>query len=91
MELTECKKGNEVLIYLQNAFKYYIKNGLLTRYEGDQLLALFHSKEKIDVDRIENNLNKIMEEAPIPNIRVKLGIYEKCRYKSSMQSCVIVH
>lgn len=70
------KKGNEVLIYLANAFKYYIKNGLLTRYEGDQLLALFHSKEKIDVDRIENNLNKIMEEAPIPNIRVKLGIYE---------------
>ena len=49
---------------------------MLTRYEGDQLLALFHSKEKIDVDRIENNLNKIMEEAPIPNIRVKLGIYE---------------
>ena len=45
------KKGNEVLIYLANAFKYYIKNGLLTRYEGDQLLALFHSKEKIDVDR----------------------------------------
>lgn len=70
------KKGNEVLIYLSNAFKYYIKNGLLTRYEGDQLLALFHSKEKLDVDRIENNLNKIMEEAPIPNIRVKLGIYE---------------
>ncbi len=33
-------------------------------------------KKKIDVDRIENNLNKIMEEAPIPNIRVKLGIYE---------------
>lgn len=70
------KKGNEVLIYLSNAFKYYIKNGLLTRYEGDQMLALFHSKEKLDVDHIANNLNKIMEEAPIPNIRVKLGIYE---------------
>lgn len=28
------------------------------------------------MDCIENNLNKIMEEAPIPNIRVKLGIYE---------------
>lgn len=70
------KKGNEVLVYLSNAFRYYIKNGLLTRYEGDHFLGLFHSKEKLDIECIKNNLDKIMEEAPIPNIRLKLGIYE---------------
>lgn len=70
------KKGNEVLVYLSNAFRYYMKNGLLTRYEGDQLLGLFHSKVKMDVERINRNINKIAEEAPIPNIRIKVGIYE---------------
>ena len=70
------KKGNEVLVYLSNAFRYYIKNGLLTRFEGDHLLGLFHSEEKLDIECIKNNLDKIMEEAPIPNIRLKLGIYE---------------
>lgn len=70
------KKGNEVLAYLSNAFRYYVKNGLLTRYEGDQLLGLFHSKVKMDVERINRNINKIAEEAPIPNIRIKVGIYE---------------
>ena len=70
------KKGNEVLVYLSNAFRYYVKNGLLTRYEGDQLLGLFHCNEKLDVDRINKNINKIAEEAPIPNIRIKVGIYE---------------
>lgn len=70
------KKGNEVLVYLSNAFRYYVKNGLLTRYEGDQLLGLFHSKVKMDVERINRNINKIAEEAPIPNIRIKVGIYE---------------
>lgn len=70
------KKGNEVLVYLSNAFRYYVKNGLLTRYEGAQLLGLFHSKVKMDVERINRNINKIAEEAPIPNIRIKVGIYE---------------
>lgn len=70
------KKGNEVLVYLSNAFRYYVKNGLLTRYVGDQLLGLFHSKVKMDVERINRNINKIAEEAPIPNIRIKVGIYE---------------
>ena len=70
------KKGYEVLVYLSNAFRYYVKNGLLTRYEGDQLLGLFHSKVKMDVERINRNINKIAEEAPIPNIRIKVGIYE---------------
>lgn len=70
------KKGNEVLVYLSNAFRYYVKNGLLTRYEVDQLLGLFHSKVKMDVERINRNINKIAEEAPIPNIRIKVGIYE---------------
>jgi len=70
------KKGNEVLVYLSNAFRYYVKNGLLTHYEGDQLLGLFHSKVKMDVERINRNINKIAEEAPIPNIRIKVGIYE---------------
>ena len=70
------KKENEVLVYLSNAFRYYVKNGLLTRYEGDQLLGLFHSKVKMDVERINRNINKIAEEAPIPNIRIKVGIYE---------------
>lgn len=72
----DTKKGNEVLVYLSNAFRYYVKNGLLTRYEGDQLLGLFHSKVKMDVERINRNINKIAEEAPIPNIRIKVGIYE---------------
>lgn len=70
------KKANEVLVYLANAFRYYGKNGLLTRYEGDQLLGLFHSNDKLQVQKIEKNLNKIVEEAPIPNIRIKMGIYE---------------
>ena len=70
------KKGNDVLVYLANAFRYYGKNGLLTRYEGDQLLGLFHSDEHMDVEKIEKNLNKIVEDAPIPNIRIKVGIYE---------------
>lgn len=48
----------------------------MTRYEGDQLLGLFHSNEKLDIDRINKNINKIAEEAPIPNIRIKVGIYE---------------
>lgn len=51
-------------------------DSLLTRYEGDQLLGLFHSKVKMDVERINRNINKIAEEAPIPNIRIKVGIYE---------------
>lgn len=78
------KKGNEVLVYLSNAFRYYVKNGLLTRYEGDQLLGLFHSNEKLDIDRINKNINKIAEEAPIPNIRIKVGVYENVDTTLSM-------
>lgn len=78
------KKGNEVLVYLSNAFRYYVKNGLLTRYEGDQLLGLFHSNEKLDIDRINKDINKIAEEAPIPNIRIKVGVYENVDTTLSM-------
>lgn len=70
------KKGNEVLIYLSNAFRYYVREGLLTRYEGDQFLALFHDKHKVNKEKIEENMEKLMKNAPIPNVRIKLGIYE---------------
>ena len=56
----------------------------MTRYEGDQLLGLFHSNEKLDIDRINKNINKIAEEAPIPNIRIKVGVYENVDTTLSM-------
>lgn len=70
------KKGNEVLIYLSNAFRYYVREGLLTRYEGDQFLALFHDKHKIDKEKVKENIEKLIQNAPIPNVRIKIGIYE---------------
>lgn len=70
------KMGDEVLIYLANAFRYYLKDALLTRYEGDQILGIYHSNQKIDVDRIFLNIDKLVDNAPIPNIRIKVGIYE---------------
>lgn len=70
------KMGDEVLIYLANAFRYYLKDALLTRYEGDQILGIYHSNQKIDVARISSNIDKLVENAPIPNIRIKVGIYE---------------
>ena len=70
------KMGDEVLVYLGKFLSYYFKDALLARYESDKFLAFYNVKEKLYISHAEANLEKIMKNSPVPNIRIKCGIYE---------------
>lgn len=70
------KMGDKVLIYLAKTFAEYMENGLLARYGSDQFVCLTCEKIDLSLDQVEQRVRKIIENAPIPNLVIKYGMYE---------------
>lgn len=77
------RKADEVLKQLAKFIKNKIPDGLYTRYGADQILCMFSSANKYTPDQYEDMLVEFCENAIVPNITLKAGIYENVDRKLS--------
>ena len=70
------KMGDQVLEYLARVFSGHIGDGLLARYGSDQFICLVCGDVDLSLDLVEQRVRKITEEAPIPNLVIKYGMYQ---------------
>ena len=70
------KMGDEILCYLGRAFPRYLKSGLVSRYGSDQFMCLTYGNVDLARKNVETVIEEIAANAPVPNLRVKYGIYE---------------
>ena len=70
------KMGDQVLEYLAKVFSGHIGDGLLARYGSDQFICLVCGDVDLSLDLVEQRVRKITEEAPIPNLVIKYGMYQ---------------
>lgn len=71
------KIGDQVLVYMAKVFEEYtMGEGILARYGSDQFVCLLYGEMDLAVDAVEARIKKVIENAPIPNLAIKCGIYE---------------
>lgn len=70
------KMGDEVLIYIARKLSSHVKEGMVARYGGDQFVLLNCTEEPVSVEVIELQVKKLIDEAPVPNLVIKCGVYE---------------
>lgn len=70
------KMGDKVLVYLAKEFSEKIREGLLARYGSDQFVCITSVDMDFSVKNLETQVKKIVENAPIPNLVIKYGVYE---------------
>lgn len=70
------KVGDEMLCYLGRAFNEHLKLGLIARYGSDQFVCITYGNIDLSLENVKDVLAEITENAPVPNVRVKYGIYE---------------
>lgn len=67
-------KGDQVLAYIANKLKMILPDSLLAR-QGNNFFALRSSPAKKDEKEKLNDIKEIVLHAPIPNLRLKQGMY----------------
>ena len=70
------KVGDQMLCYLGRAFNKNHKLGLIARYGSDQFVCMTYGNIDLSPANVKGSLAKIAADAPVPNVRVKCGIYE---------------
>lgn len=70
------KVGDQMLCYLGRAFNKNPKLGLIARYGSDQFVCMTYGNIDLSPANVKESLAKIAADAPVPNVRVKCGIYE---------------
>ena len=70
------KMGDKVLVYLARIFSENAKEGLLARYGSDQFVCITSGNINLSVEYLEEEIKKIVKEAPVPNLVIKYGVYE---------------
>lgn len=70
------KVGDQMLCYLGRAFNKNHKLGLIARYGNDQFVCMTYGNIDLSPANVKGSLAKIAADAPVPNVRVKCGIYE---------------
>ena len=70
------KVGDQMLCYLGRAFNKNLKLGLIARYGSDQFVCMTYGNVDLSPENVKGSLAEIAADAPVPNVRVKYGIYE---------------
>ena len=70
------KIGDQVLCYLARTYAKMMPHGLVSRYGSDQFVCLAYGDMDLSLDIMKRVTEEIAENAPIPNLMVKYGIYE---------------
>ena len=70
------KVGDQMLCYLGRAFNKNHKLGLIARYGSDQFVCMTYGNVDLSPENVKGSLAEIAADAPVPNVRVKYGIYE---------------
>lgn len=70
------KMGDEVLCYLANAYAQSLNVGLVARYGSDQFICITYGDLNTTRDMVKKAVEDIALHAPVPNVRVKYGIYK---------------
>lgn len=78
-ELHGIQKGDEVLAYLAGCFRKYFtrRTELCCRLRGDIFAALVEHRQDLEEEEFLKGFLQDSEKAPISNLVVKFGIYEK--------------
>lgn len=71
------KIGDKVLCYLAKTYTKILKNGLVSRYGSDQFVCLTYGEWDLSLETVEKLTEEIVENAPIPNLMIKYGVYEE--------------
>lgn len=70
------KIGDEVLCYLVKTYTKMFKDGLVSRYGSDQFVCMTYGDWDLSLETMKKLTEEIAENAPIPNLMIKYGVYE---------------
>lgn len=70
------KIGDEVLCYLAKTYTKMFKDGLVSRYGSDQFVCMTYGDWDLSLETMKKLTEEIAENAPIPNLMIKYGVYE---------------
>jgi len=70
------KKANELLKYLANFIDSRVPDGICARYGADQIVCMYTSTQKRTLEWYEDFVISFAEDAPIPYVNLKAGIYQ---------------
>ena len=70
------KKADEMLCYLASEYTKNLRDGLLARTGSATFTCLSFGEETMNVQRMTDVINQIVEKAPISGLKVKYGVYE---------------
>jgi len=78
------EKGDEVLLYFASRFQARNKNALFGRFGGDSFVCMFRSSENEGADTFQFFIKKVIDEAPVKNLKINFGIYTHVEKRLSM-------
>lgn len=70
------KTGDDILCYLAKSYAEKFKVGLFARYGSDQFVCLTYGSYDMTPENVDNIVREIAQDAPVPNLMVKYGVYE---------------
>ena len=70
------KIGDEVLCYLAKTYTTMFRDGLVSRYGSDQFVCMTYGDWDLSLETMKKLTEEIAENAPIPNLMIKYGVYE---------------
>lgn len=70
------KIGDEVLCYLAKTYTKMFRDGLVSRYGSDQFVCMTYGDGDLSLETMKKLTEEIAENAPIPNLMIKYGVYE---------------
>ena len=70
------KIGDEVLCYLAKTYTKMFRDGLVSRYGSDQFVCMTYGDWDLSLEIMKKLTEEIAENAPIPNLMIKYGVYE---------------
>ena len=70
------KIGDEVLCYLAKTYTKMLRDGLVSRYGSDQFVCMIYGDWDLSLETMKKLTEEIAENAPIPNLMIKYGVYE---------------
>ena len=70
------KIGDEVLCYLAKTYTKMFRDGLVSRYGSDQFVCMIYGDWDLSLETMKKLTEEIAENAPIPNLMIKYGVYE---------------
>ena len=81
------KKCNEFLSHVGKSLLNRFTDGLICRFGGDQFVAFKAYNGSVDVERIEQIKEEILNSAPIPHQTAKVGVYGPIEFELPISIC----